>query len=128
MTTKQDDMNRNPNGKGGFGEHPENRSDGRWSKENSYTYWLHFFMKMKIDEFKTYDPDKNTEMTMAARGAWSRIAKSSRLNEFREVANRTEGMPRQSTDLTSNGQTLTGLVQINEDNTVKSVADNSKKG
>ena len=39
---------------------------------------------------------------------------TSKLDEFREVANRTEGMPKQSTDLTSNGKTLTGLIQINE--------------
>lgn len=115
MTTKQADMNLNPTGKGGFGEHPENRSDGRWSKENSYTYWLNYFMKMTKVEFDTYNPLKRTDMTMAMCGAWSRIAKSSKLEEFREVANRTEGMPRQTTDLTSNGKTLTGLIQVNED-------------
>ena len=36
MTTQQaTDMNRNPEGKGGFGDNPQNRNPGGWKKEES---------------------------------------------------------------------------------------------
>jgi hypothetical protein len=41
-----DPTNINREGKGGFQDHPENRADGRWSKEDSYSYWLHKFLAM----------------------------------------------------------------------------------
>jgi hypothetical protein len=55
LTTKQVknvSKNNNPEGAGGFGEHPEHRSNGRWSKENSYVYWLNFFKNLTLSEFK----------------------------------------------------------------------------
>jgi hypothetical protein len=90
----------------GFHTNPENRSDGRWDKNNCYSYWLNFFMKLTLDEFKTYDPKKRKDMTMAMCGAWARISKSYQLEEFREVADRTEGKPKQTTDITSKGDKL----------------------
>ncbi len=88
-TTKQ--VIPNPEGKGGFGDNPQNRSDGRWSKENSYTYWINFFKTLSIDEFKAYKGN-HPEMTMAALGAYARVGKSiDNLKDFQETADRTEG-------------------------------------
>ena len=36
----------NPTGKGGFGDHPENASKGRWRKEESYTYNVNRYGRM----------------------------------------------------------------------------------
>jgi len=95
LTTNQD-KNNNPEGKGGFGDNPEHRSDGRWKKENSKSYWLNYFDSLTIQEFEEY-PSKNPNMTKAAQSSYARIKRQKdNLREFQEVANRTEGMPKQT--------------------------------
>lgn len=94
MTTNQvKDMNRNPEGKGGFQDHPELRSNGRWSKENSFSYWMNYFKHLTVQEFKDYsrtNPDE--KRTVSESLAYVRVLKSrDDLKEFQEVANRTEG-------------------------------------
>lgn len=95
LTTNQvKDMNRNPQGKGGFGDHPENRNDGRWKKEASFTYWMNKFKNMSLLDFKmareTYDGD---QWTVAAEAAYVRVeaALGKELANFEAVADRTEG-------------------------------------
>jgi hypothetical protein len=101
---------RNPTGKGGFGDNPGNRSDGRWSKENSKSYWLNYFDSLTESEFVEY-PKAHKDMTMAAISAYARIEKQKdELKEFQEVANRTEGMPKQS--LKVEGEIKTALVEF----------------
>lgn len=87
---------RNPDGKGGFREHPENiNAGGRPKNQERYGYWLEFFKDLSIEEFKKYKGE-HPDMSMAALGAYARVAKTiDELKEFQEVANRTEGMPRQ---------------------------------
>jgi len=86
----------NPTGKGGFQDHPELRSNGRWSKDNSFSYWMNFFKAMSVEEFKEYErikPEK--DRTMAETLAYARVFRARiELKEFQEVANRTEGMPK----------------------------------
>ena len=41
----------NPEGKGGFKDNPQNRANGRWSKENSQSYCLNFFLQLNEAEF-----------------------------------------------------------------------------
>jgi len=97
-TTKQVRKIPNPTGKGGFQERPQDRSDGRWSKENSFSYWMNFFKQLDKEEFLTWEKD-NPKHSMAASLAYARVFKSrSELKEFQEVANRTEGMPTQRTE------------------------------
>jgi hypothetical protein len=98
LTTNQD-KNNNPSGKGGFGEHPENRSDGRWKKEDSFTYWLSYFKTLDIKDFQEWEK-KNKKRTMAQVAAYERMARvRNELREFQEVANRTEGMPKQALEI-----------------------------
>jgi hypothetical protein len=86
---------RNPTGKGGFGDNPQNRSDGRWSKENSFSYWMNYFKSLTVRQFFLYESTKpEDERTVAESLAYARVSKSRNdLKEFQEVANRTEGMP-----------------------------------
>ena len=92
---------RNPTGKGGFGDNPQNRSDGRWSKENSFTYWLNYFKHLTVTEFEQYKVNKpKSERTVAEQLAYNRVAKATdELKEFQEVANRTEGKPKETMQL-----------------------------
>lgn len=103
MTTKQDkDMNRNPTGKGGFGDNPQNRSNGRWSKDNSFSYWLNFFKSLTVDELRNWlDNNPENQRTVAANLAYARIIRANKyLKEFKEVANRTEGLPIRRQEIT----------------------------
>jgi hypothetical protein len=88
---------RNPTGKGGFAEHPENRSDGRWSKDNSFSYWMNYFKTLTPKEFEVWQKENPSDKrTIAADLAARRIIKAQNdLKEFQEIANRTEGKPEQ---------------------------------
>ena len=96
-TTQVKDMNRNPTGKGGFAEHPEHISPGGFKKEATYGYWLSYFKNLPLEEFVKYP---KSAMNMAAAGAYQRVKKSvENLQEFKEVADRTEGKPIQPTEV-----------------------------
>ena len=96
-TTKQDKKINNPTGKGGFGDHPEHRSPGGWDKNNSFSYWLNFFKSLTIPEFEVYKREHEKDMTMSCLAAYARVGSMVKdLAEFNVVANRTEGMPKQS--------------------------------
>ncbi len=90
-------MNRNPTGKGGFQDHPELRSPGGWKKESTYEYWLKFFKNLPWKEFQNYKKDN---LNMAALGAYTRVKRSlDSIQEYKEVADRTEGKPIQVTEV-----------------------------
>jgi hypothetical protein len=42
------------------------------------------------------------------------MAENGDIQAIKEIAQRVDGMPKQSNDITSNGKTLKGLIQINE--------------
>ena len=96
QTTQQVNYNRNPEGKGGFGDHPENRNaGGRETNQMSFTYWLNFFKQLTVREFKNWQKDTpEDKRTVAANLAYARVANAlNSLKDFREIANRTEGRP-----------------------------------
>jgi hypothetical protein len=105
----------NPTGKGGFGDNPQNRSDGRWSKDNSFSYWMNHFKSLTITEFEEYQEKKPREQrTMAEQLAFTRVNNAQmNLKEFEVVANRTEGKPKQNIDHTTGGEKFnTGPLQV----------------
>lgn len=93
MTTQQDDMNRNPEGKGGFGDHPENRNPGGWKPEYTFSYQYRRFMNMTVEEFKAWI--KTTEeknKTMVEELAYAAVLKArSDIRDRQEITDRTEG-------------------------------------
>jgi len=103
----------NPTGKGGFGEHPQNANPGgRPKNQESFSYWLNYFKNISITEFLNW-PVNNPEetRTVAAELAYNRMFNARKdLAEFKEVANRTEGMPMQTADITSAGERLEQLI------------------
>lgn len=125
---------RNPTGKGGFGDNPQNRSDGRWSKANSFSYWMNYFKSLSFKEFKDYDKTKPLEeRTVSEQLAYVRVSRSTEhLSEFQEVANRTEGRPVEYKEITgkdgkdlipmSNEEkaALTGLLHVDKTSTPES--------
>lgn len=85
--------NPNPTGKGGFQDHPENRSDGHWVKGQTFRYWFDFFKEMTIDGLKQWMKDNPTgKRLVIADLALIRVTNArTDLKEFQEVADRSEG-------------------------------------
>lgn len=97
MTTQQD-MNRNPTGKGGFQDHPELiNPGGRPKNQQSFTFWMHYFKDMSVEDFLDYEKTNPESKRFVAESiAYARVFKArTDIAEFKEVANRTEGMPKQ---------------------------------
>lgn len=100
MTTKEDkytDMNRNPTGKGGFGDNPQHRSDGRWQKEDSISYQYNMLIRLSVGEFnkwlEKYPEDKRTMAQDVAHKAVMEARED--LAYLKEITDRTEGKPTQ---------------------------------
>ena len=93
MTTQQDDMNRNPTGKGGFGDHPENRNPGGWKPEYTFSYQYRRFMNMTVEEFKAWkDLTADKDKTMVEELAYVAVLKArSDIRDRQEITDRTEG-------------------------------------
>lgn len=95
-TTKQVKTPPNPTGKGGFADHPENRSDGGWKKEDSISYQYNLIMRLSPKELASFKPE-----TVAQKIALRRIKAAITeygLNDTKEITDRTEGKPKQSID------------------------------
>lgn len=99
MTTQQatpdKDMNRNPKGKGGFGDNPQNRNPGGWKKEESISYQYNRLIRFSPDEL-----DKFIPKTIAEKVALKRVkemlednnaTKGGALQVTKEVTDRIEG-------------------------------------
>lgn len=108
----------NPTGKGGFGDHPENRNPGGWNPKMTFSYQYRRFLNMNVEEFKAWkDVVPDTEKTMVEELAYSAVLKArSNSDERKEIANRTEGMPKQpiSIDPTDSELVKEKLKEIND--------------
>ena len=101
------DMNRNPDGKGGFGDNPQNRNPGGWKKENTISYQYNRFINMDEDELRAFGALPKKEKTVAMLIAYGRVVASFKsLPDAKEIADRTEGKAKESVDLTSGGEKL----------------------
>lgn len=101
----------NPTGKGGFGDNPENRSDGRWSKDTSITYWYNAILRMTDDEYDNFIPT-----TRAQRLAMRRIESALGTDELalkntKEITDRTEGKPKQDIDMNIESESAIPLIK-----------------
>ena len=90
---------RNPTGKGGLGDNPQNRSSGRWSKDTSISYWYNKLGRMTLKELEEFEQNGD-ELTPFQKTALVRVKRaykgdSEGLAEAKEVADRTEGKAKQ---------------------------------
>lgn len=116
MTTEQDtgkDMNRNPSGKGGFGDNPQNRNPGGWKKENSISYQYRRFLNMTNAELKDFRDSSDEEKTGAMMIAWDRfVAARKSLPDAKEITDRTEGKAPQMIGIGTPDDVRTALVEF----------------
>ena len=99
---------RNPTGKGGFGDNPQNRNPGGWNKEMVFSYQYRRFMNMTMNELKEWRLIPDMERKVVEYLAYQAVmrAKNS-LRDVQEITDRTEGKAPQSIDMTSNGESIT---------------------
>jgi hypothetical protein len=96
---KEKDMNLNPTGRGGFGDHPENiNPGGRPKNQESFAYWFNYFKNLSVSEFLKFPKEvPDDERSVACELAYKRVQNAREdLKEFQEVADRTEGKATQS--------------------------------
>lgn len=92
----------------GFNAHPENRSNGRWKKEDSISYNYNLFLAMSENEFREYTP-----VTKAQRIAYNRVvASEDSLHDAKEITDRTEGKAPQFIGFGGEGEFKQALVRF----------------
>lgn len=110
-TTEQvNDMNRNPDGKGGFGDNPQNiNAGGRPKNAESFAYWYRQFKEMTVAQLESWQDDNPRETrTVASDLAFTRIINAKKdLKEFQEIADRSEGKAVQT--MKHEGDLITGI-------------------
>ena len=110
MTTDQaKDMNRNPEGKGGFGDNPQNRNPGGWSKRDT--------LRFKIEEASYLDDvelqaiiDDPKEATLLRRFAEATLKADWRM--IKEITEMLYGKPKESVDVNNPDGNLAPIVRI----------------
>ena len=90
----------NPEGKGGFGDNPQNRNPGGWRKEVSFSYQYKRFMAMSGEELEKWSADTDKKnITVIEDLAFRRVTEARRsLPDVKEITDRTEGKPKQTVD------------------------------
>lgn len=107
---------RNPTGKGGFGDNPQNRSPGGWKKENTISYQYNRFLNMTPEELRAFANIPDNERTIAMNIAYSRILASRKsLADVKEITDRTEGRAPQAIDITTGGDKLNPYASLTID-------------
>ncbi len=116
--TKQSALVRNEKGQivggtppAGFNVNPQNRSDGRWKKENSISYNYNFFMAMDEVEFSAWaDKKKTVAQAIAYKQVTEAMTGEEALKSTKEITDRTEGKPKQSVELSGENLPPVSLV------------------
>ena len=93
-TTRQ--VGNNKTGKGGFGDNPQNRSNGHWKKEDTPRYKLEKMMALTEEELRLVVEDKNQPLferniALAIKGSDWKTAES--------MINQVYGVPKSEIDM-----------------------------
>lgn len=113
MATDQDNpMNRNPNGKGGFGDNPDNRNPGGWKKSDTPRFKLE--QMMKLGDAELQDVIDNPQTPTFERKIATAV-QSGEWREIREMIQEVYGKPKESIDLSNPDGSLAPVVRIIDD-------------
>lgn len=103
------DYNRNPEGKGGFGDNPQNRNPGGWRKQDTPRFKLEKMMNLSIKDLEEIVRDEDAPLFER------KLAKAVVENDwktYREMMHEVYGTPKQSVDVTSGGDKIKTVVEI----------------
>lgn len=103
--------NANPTGKGGFQDNPELRSDGRWSKDTSISYWYNKLGRMTDKERGAFEPTTDFQRIALKRLSQALGGDELALKTTKEITDRTEGKPKQDIDMNVSGDDVVPLIK-----------------
>ena len=83
----------------GFHTHSERRNNGKWSKDESISYWYNKLLRMPNDEFDNFMPANSTQRIAHARIMAACGTNELALKATKEITDRTEGRPQQGIDM-----------------------------
>lgn len=109
-TTEQVNKVPNPDGKGGFGDNPQNiNAGGRPKNAESFAYWYRQFKEMTVAQLESWQDDNPRDTrTVASDLAFTRIINAKKdLKEYQEIADRSEGKAVQT--MKHEGDLITGI-------------------
>lgn len=114
--TKQTGLERDEKGRiiggtppAGFNVHPENRHNGAWKKEDTARFKLEQMMKMSGEQLRDIEADETAPLFE------QKLASCVRKGEWREIKEMIEqvyGKPKESVDMTTNGESMNPTVRI----------------
>lgn len=113
--TRKQDYNRNPTGKGGFGDNPQNRGNGSWDKNESISYWYNKLGRMEEAEFLSFKPANINQKIALNRVLRAMKDDKESLAETKEIADRTEGKARERVDITTAGESLNKVRELTDE-------------
>lgn len=96
----------------GFNVNPENRHNGAWKKEDTPRYKLEQMMKMSEEELVTVYQD--TKAPLFERKL-ARAIKDGNWREIESMINQVYGKPKESVDVTSQGESINPISQLTLD-------------
>lgn len=86
----------------GFHTNPERRSDGRWGKETSISYWYNKLGNMSNEEYEKFIPKNAFQKIALLRIERAMRDDNDSLAETKEITDRTEGKPKQDIGIEAN--------------------------
>lgn len=101
----------NPEGKGGFQDNPDLRSDGRWSKDTSITYWYNKLGRMTDKEREAFKPETDFQRIALKRIAMALGDDELALKATKEITDRVEGKPKQDIDMNIESENAVPLIK-----------------
>lgn len=96
----------------GFNVNPQNRHNGAWKKEDTPRYKLEQMMKMSEEELVTVYQD--TKAPLFERKL-ARAIKDGNWREIESMINQVYGKPKESVDVTSQGESINPISQLTLD-------------
>lgn len=110
MTTKQaKDMNRNPEGKGGFQERPQDRNNGAWKKTDTLRFKIEQASYLDNDELQAIVDDPK-EATLLRKFAEATLKADWKM--IKEITEMLYGKPKETVDISNPDGSLTPIVRI----------------
>ena len=100
----------------GFHTNPERRNPGGWVKSDTPRYKLEQMMKLSADELRKVAEDKTAplfEQKLAI------AIKNGQWREIKEMIQEVYGRPKESVDVTSNGETIGAIISFEDKPTEK---------
>lgn len=102
----------NPTGKGGFGDNPQNRNPGGWSKRDTLRFKIEEASYLDDDELQAIIDDPK-EATLLRKFAEATLKADWKM--IKEITEMLYGKPKESVDLTTQGESINPYTNLTTD-------------